>query len=168
MDDQFVVWELEVQQLEQVAGGVWADAEALGYFLVGVDVIEGNGVVPCVLELFVGQAVAVRRRMYLHRPKCNTFKPKMEQDQTYRSRVDVREWSRARYGAEPGHRGGWSGLEYCGIFTGSAHRLTHGAPLSELRPHRVTFGSRQRAIVNADLSGGRTAHEQMAILRAGM
>ncbi len=74
MDDQFVVCELQEEELEQVAGGVWADAEALGWFVVGVNVMERKGVVLSVLDFAVGKAMVVCRRVDLHRLKCNTDK----------------------------------------------------------------------------------------------
>lgn len=74
MDDQVLVCELEDLGLEQVASGVGANAEAFGWVVVGVNVIEGDGGVSGMLDIVVGEAMAVRRRVDLHRLKCNTFK----------------------------------------------------------------------------------------------
>lgn len=66
VNDQVLLGGLEVQELEQVACAVSADAEALGRFMFSVDVIEAQGVLPCVPDVFVGKTVPVSRLKYLH------------------------------------------------------------------------------------------------------
>ena len=65
MNDQILFFCLEVQEFKQVARAIGADAEALGRFMVNVDVIEAQGVLPCVPDVLVGQTVPVGRLEYL-------------------------------------------------------------------------------------------------------
>ena len=74
MDYQIGVGELEVQDFEQVASSVGADAKALGWFVVGVNVIKGESVIPRMLDVIVGEAMVVRRRVDLNWLKCITCK----------------------------------------------------------------------------------------------
>jgi len=66
VDDQVLFRCLEVQQFEQVARTVGADAQALGRIMVAVDVIEAQGVLPRMRDVVVGQPVPVGRLEYLH------------------------------------------------------------------------------------------------------
>ncbi len=61
MDDQVAVGELEVEEFNQVAGGVGSDAQPLGRVVVRIDVVEAKGVVPCMGDLVVGESVAIGR-----------------------------------------------------------------------------------------------------------
>ena len=61
MNDQISIGQLEVQNLQKVADGVWADAETLDWFMLTVDVEEGDGVRPCVANLVASQPMPVGR-----------------------------------------------------------------------------------------------------------
>ena len=67
MNDQVLFCCLEVQEFEQVARTIGADARALGRFMFAVDVIEAHGVLPCTQDVLVGQPVPVGLLEYLHR-----------------------------------------------------------------------------------------------------
>jgi len=67
VDDQVLFGGLEVQEFEQVARAIRSDAQALGRFMLNVDVIEAQGVLPCVVDVLVGQPVPVGRLEYPHR-----------------------------------------------------------------------------------------------------
>gem|GEM_PF-5999827 len=61
MNDQVLFCCLEVQEFEQVARMVGADAEALGRFMFAVNVIEAQGMLPCMPDVLVGQPVPIGR-----------------------------------------------------------------------------------------------------------
>ncbi len=73
MNDQVLFCCLEVQEFEQVARTVGADAQALGRFMFAVDVIEAHGVLPFMQDVLVGQPVPVGR-LESAPLKRNTFK----------------------------------------------------------------------------------------------
>ena len=73
MNDQVLFCCLEVQEFEQVARTVGADAQALGRFMFAVDVIEAHGVLPCMQDVLVGQPVPVGLVEHLNPVKRNTF-----------------------------------------------------------------------------------------------
>ena len=66
MNDQILLGGLEVHEFKQVAGAISADAEALGRVMFSVDVIEAQGVLPRVADVFVDKTVPVSRLKYLH------------------------------------------------------------------------------------------------------
>lgn len=60
MDDDVGPFEFEVDDLEKIPGEIWTDREGFRWFVIGFDVVETEGVVPCVEDVVIGFAVFPR------------------------------------------------------------------------------------------------------------
>jgi len=60
--------EFDPNDLKEVACGVRADGEHLGWVGVGLEIDDGKGMMKCVENVGFGHLVVVSRGMYLHTP----------------------------------------------------------------------------------------------------
>ena len=91
MNNHVVVWRLEIQDLQQIASRVRADAETLRWFMLTVDVEKGDRVRPSVANVLVGQAVPVGRLEDAHLCEPNTSGSESVPEAARRESLVVRE-----------------------------------------------------------------------------